>query len=560
MKPIALTVARLTAFALAASLACAPLHAQSVDEQQQQLLQLRATTLALIDALVTQGLLSRERADTILRQANQAAPTAPAGANTQASAPPPQIQRIPYVPETVRQQIRDEIKTEVLAQARSERWGEPGSLPDWLGRIGFDGDVRARGQSEMFAQTNLPAEIFRAQTSSPAWAPDLTNTTVDRQRLTLRARLGINAKLSDQVSTGLRLSTGTTSGPTSSSQTLGTQLNKASVVLDRAFLRWQPPAGMQGLSADFGRMPNPFYSTDLSWADDLSFDGVAASIRHSLASRQQFFATAGVFPLEELNLSTRDKWLLGVQAGAELPLMKGATLKVGLAAYDFRHVAGVRETNPPPSGPRSGTQSYFASQYPSSLRLKGNTLVNLNDPTSTAAPTWGLASRFRPVNLTTALNLSFFAPVMVNLSLDWIENTGFDLADIRTRSGTTLPTLAAKTTALQGRLGVGMQSLARRGDWQGFASYRHMERDAWIDGFTDTTWHLGGTNYKGWSLGGGYALDRNFWLGLRWTSTRNLDDGARFLAVPGDPSSLSGNLSSAPLRIDVLQLDLNARF
>ncbi|MCV2365143.1 putative porin [Paucibacter sp. DJ1R-11] len=558
MKPNARIAAHLTVLALAASLASAPVQAQSSDEQLQQLQQLRATTLALIDAMVNQGLLSRERADTILRQANQA--SAPPSTAASAAAATPKIQRIPYVPETVRQQIRDEIKTEVLAQARGERWGEPGSLPEWLGRTTIEGDVRVRSQSEMFSETNLPAEIFRAQTSSPAWAPDLTNTTVDRQRLTLRARLGILSKLSDQVSTGLRLSTGTTSGPTSSSQTLGTQLNKASVVLDRAWLRWQRPAGATAMSADFGRMPNPFYSSDLSWPDDLSFDGVAASVRHSLSTRQQFFATAGVFPLEELNLSARDKWLIGAQVGAELPVVDGASLKVGLAAYEFRHVAGTRESNPPPSGPRSGTQNYFASQYPSSLRLKGNTLINLNDPSSTAAPTWGLASRFRPINLNTTLNLSYFAPVMVNLSLDWIKNTGFDLADIRARSGAALPNLEAKTNALQGRLGVGMQSLARRGDWQAFASYRHMERDAWIDGFTDTTWHLGGTNYKGWSLGGSYALDRNFWMGLRWASTRNLDDGVRFLAVPGDASSLSGNLSSAPLRIDVFQLDLNARF
>ena len=98
------------------------------------------------------------------------------------------------------------------------------------------------------------------------------------------------------------------------------------------------------------------------------------------------------------------------------------------------------------------------------------------------------------------------------------------------------------------------------GEWQVSAALRKFERDAWIDGFTDTSWHLGGTNYKGWSLGGSYALDLRFWMSARWTSTRNLDDGVRYLAVPGDAASLSGNLSSAPLRIDVFQLDLHARF
>ncbi|QPF73064.1 outer membrane receptor for ferric coprogen and ferric-rhodotorulic acid [Roseateles sp. DAIF2] len=551
----------LTTALAAAALIAQPAQAQSAVDEKQELAQLRATTLALIEALVGQGLLSRERADTIVRQAQQAGAQAAAPA-VAGGTPAPKVVRVPYVPETVRQQLREEIKTEVLAQARSERWGEPGALPEWLGRISIEGDVRVRSQTEMLDDGNVPAHVFRSQTESPAWAPDLSNTTQNRDRLTLRARLGVNALLTEQVSAGLRLSTGTTSGPTSSSQTLGTSFNKASLVLDRAWLRWNAALGWRPLSLEAGRMANPFYSTDLAWADDLSFDGAALKLNHETAGRQRYFATAGAFPLEELSQSGRDKWLLGAQLGAELPLAEGVSAKLGLAAYEFRHVAGVRENEPPPTGPLAGTKPYQSSQYPSSLRLKGNTLINLNDPTSAAAPTWGLASRFRPVNLTGSVSFSQLAPVLVDLSLDWIKNTGFDLADIRARAqaGTALDNLREMTTAWQGRIGLGRRALERRGDWQAYMAYRKVERDAWIDGFTDTTWHLGGTNYKGWSLGGSYALDKRFALGLRWTSTRNLDDGLRFLAVPGDPSSLSGTLSSAPMRIDVFQLDLSGRF
>uniref|UniRef100_UPI003137AD8C putative porin n=1 Tax=Variovorax sp. YR752 TaxID=1884383 RepID=UPI003137AD8C len=107
---------------------------------------------------------------------------------------------------------------------------------------------------------------------------------------------------------------------------------------------------------------------------------------------------------------------------------------------------------------------------------------------------------------------------------------------------------------------LGTPRLVERGDWQGFVALRKFERDAWIDAFTDTTWHLGGTNYKGFSVGGSYTLDRNTTFGARWTSTRNLDDGYRFLAVPGDPTSVSGNLSSAPLKIEVIQIEVQSRF
>ncbi|WP_457355339.1 putative porin [Roseateles sp. P5_D6] len=543
---------------LTAALVAAPVCAQTASDKEE-IARLRATTQALIDALVAQGLLTRDKAEAILKQAQSTA-AAPAPA-TPADAAAPKVLRIPYVPETVRQQMRDEIKAEVLAQAKGERWGQPDALPDWVGRIRVGGDIRARAQSEFFDDHNLPAEVYRAQTASPAWAPDLTNTTTDRQRLTLRARLEVDAKLSDQVLASVRLATGNTANSaTSTTQTLGNDFNRYTIGLDRAYIRWQPPTFSNGLSADFGRLPNPFYSTDLAWPDDLAFDGVAAKLSHAFTPQRSLFATAGVFPLEELNLSTHDKWLLGGQVGGEIDLARGVRFKLGLAAYEFHRIEGQREANPPPSGPRNGATSYFASQYPASLRLKGNTLISLNDPTSTAAPTWGLASRFRPVNLTLGLQLDSLLPVPVGFTLDWIKNTKFDLKDIEARAGVALPDLREKTTAVQGRLQAGAPKISRRGDWQAFAAFRMVERDAWVDGFTDTTWHLGGTNYKGWSMGGNYGLDRGFWLGVRWTSTRNLDDGVRFLAVPSDPTSLSGNLSSAPLRIDVLQLDLNVRF
>lgn len=534
-----------------------PAHAQASD--REELARLRATTQALIDALVAQGLLTRDKAEAILKQA-QATAAAPQP-QPQAEAAAPKVLRIPYVPETVRQQMREEIKAEVLAQARTERWGQPGALPEWMAGIKLGGDLRVRGQGEFFDRDNVPAEAYRAQTASPAWSPDLANTTTDRTRLTLRARLELEARLSERLMAGLRLATGSVgSSATSTSQTLGNDFNRYTVGLDRAYLRWQPDVLGQDLRADFGRMPNPFYGTDLAWPEDLAFDGVAARLAHAFTPQRSLFATAGIFPLEELALSTKDKWLLGAQLGGEAELARGVQFKLGLAAYDFRHMEGQRESNPPPSGPRNGATSYFASQYANSLRLKGNTLINLNDPTSTAAPTWGLASRFRPVNLTAALQLDGVLPVPVGFTLDLIRNTGFDLKSIEARAGVPLPELKEKSNAAQARIQAGAARIARRGDWQAFAAWRLVQRDAWIDGFTDTTWHLGGTNYKGWSLGANVGLDRNFWLAARWTSTRNLDDGVRFLAVPGDPASVSGNLSSAPLKIDVLQLDLNARF
>ncbi len=584
----------LAALALAGCLAGTPAWA----DDRAALEQLRATTLALIEALVSQGLLSRERAETLLRQAERpaaaavAAPDAPGPPSASgwgspptgaAAAAPRSVIRVPYVSETLRAQIRAEIKNDVLAQARQERWADPRAVPEWLRGVTIEGDARVRWQADRFDAPvylrdaagaviggafgnlcdivggNLPAQCYRAQAvagTSPAWAPDLSNTGTDRSRLTLRARVGINASISDETSLGLRLSTGSTNAPTSSSQTLGTQLNKASVVLDRAFVRWQPRADLRLLA---GRIANPFFGSDLSWPDDLSFDGLALQAERSFGASVSAFATLGAFPLEEFSLSKRDKWLYALQLGAQGGWGANAQWRLGLAVYDFNRVEGQREQGLPPSEPRAGTVPYLTAQYPASVRAKGNTLINLNPRDSTAAASWGLASKFRPVNLTGTLTLRNFEPFELSLGLDLLRNTAFDLADIRARAG--LPDLSGllpKTAGLQAQVQFGKPRLADRGDWKLAAAFRRFERDAWVDGFTDTTWHLGGTNYQGWQFGGQYAFDRRSSVGLRWTSTRNLDDGVRTLL--GTPPVPAGNLSSAPLKIDVLQIDLSTRF
>lgn len=542
----------------------------------QQVQQLQATTLALIDALVEQGLLSRARADALVRAAaakaaapaavsgvvapavadaaapGWGAPVAAAGAAVAAARP---VQRVTYLSETARSELREAIKLDVLEQARTEGWADARQVPGWVKAVRLSGDLRVRAQSDRYDPANLPAEEYQLQNllaSTPAWAPDLTNTTEDRSRLTLRARLGVDVKVSDDTSAGLRLSTGNTSGPTSSSQTLGTSFNKLSLVLDRAWLRWEPRYDLR-LTA--GRMAQPFFGTDLLWPDDLSLDGVAAAGELTLASGLYLFATGGAFAMEELALSSQDKWLYGLQVGADWTISPTAQLRVGLAVYDFQHVEGVRENDPRPTGAAASTTAYQGSEYPRSLRQKGNTLINLNDPTSTASPVWGLASKFRPINLTAAMLVKSFDPMQLTLSLDWVKNSAFDIDDIAQRAGDPrVRDVLAKTTGLQARVQFGDAQLSERGRWQGFAAMRKFERDAWIDGLTDTTWHTGGTNYQGWTLGGHYAFDRRSSLGLRWTSTRNLDDQVFTDTFP------QGTLSGAPLKIDVLQVELNTRF
>lgn len=559
---------------LLVSLTLQPARAQEASDVEQ----VRATTMAILQALVDNGLLSRDKADAIVRQAQQAArakaeAAGSAAPKTAVSEPTGRnVIRVPYVSETTKAEIREQLRQDVLAQAKTERWGNPDALPDWTRRITIDGDVRVREQYEMFDPDNqsadAPTAVFLSQNrpAGPyvAWSPDLTNTTHDRNRLTLRARLGVTANLGEGVQTGLRLATGSNTSPVSTSQTLGgngsangSNLGKYSIWLDRAYVQWQPRADVT-LSA--GRFANPFYGTDLTWPDDLNFDGLAASYKNALNARNQLFATVGAFPLQEFETTSADKWLYGAQIGSKYTLDYNTSFDIGLAYYNFNNVEGVLDPSDKPDALVLAASSYGSSEYPKGVRQKGNTLIRVNPPydsgSTALTPVWGLASKFRPLDLSFGVTLNQFASLPMRATFDYVKNTGFNLSDIRERSGQQVIDVAKKNTALQARLDVGARKIDKAGDWQAFLAWRRLERDAWIDAFTDTTWHLGGTNYQGWSLGGQYGVAPRTSVGARLTSTQNLSDGQ----VVNNGSGNGVTTSSAPLKIDVFQLELNSRF
>lgn len=558
---------RLGVLALASSLVFLSGHAAADERSDTE--QVRATTLALMQALIDNGLLSKEKADEIVRQAQKSGPVAAAPADSAADKSKPAVVRVPYVSETTKAEMRDQIKQDVLAQARTERWGEPGALPDWLSRVAVEADLRVRLQGDLFDKDNLAPDSsngYATQTGSSAlagsslgWSPDLSNTQHDRSRMTLRARLGVRSELGEGVSAGLRLTTGATSGPASTSQTLGNSLNKYTVVLDRAYVKFAGDSGMQGSA---GRFSNPFFGSDLTWPDDINFDGVAVSFKPTVGDSGALFMTAGAFPLREFETSSKDKWLYGAQVGGAFVVAPKTSFRLGLAAYDFKGIEGRPETTVQPTGPSANVRPYLLTEYQVGVRQKGNTLIRVNQYDATGATVWGLASKFLPVNLSADLTFSQFNPFNIRLSADYVKNVGFKLDEIRTRSGLTngngqaLP-LASQTTAVQLKLVAGVDQIDRAGQWQGTLAFRRLERDAWVDAFTDTTWHLGGTNYQGWSLGGQMGVAPRTAVGLRWTSTRSLPDATIYTDQFNNTST---SLSNTPLKIDVLQLELNSRF
>lgn len=524
--------------------------------EREELLQIRATTLNLIEVLVKEGVLSQEGADKLLAQAKEkAAAEAQMVERTEAAkAKDSKVVRVPYIPQFVRDEIRDQVRNElredvtqdVLAQAKNERWGVPGVLPDWTSRIKLKGDIRLRSQGEYFGADNGPA--FDWQASNEQNANVLLNTTEDRQRLRARLRLGLDAKITESITAGVRLTTGDTDNPVSTNQNLGNYGNRYQLVVDQAFLRYDAinGNGNRWLLLSGGRIPNPWLSTDLVWDIDLGFEGVAATVSRHISSGEGLYAeddsdrsvylTLGAFPLStERSVFGYDKakWLYGAQLGIDWLFKNRNRLEMGLAYYDYRNIEG----RPDPLA--TGRNDWTAPAF----QQKGNSTFDIQ---GTGLPPYGLVSDFNIVNLTARYDIARFAPAHVILIADYARNIGFDRAEILARTGLDVE---ERTNAYQVGVTVGWPEITKRRDWQVFGFYKHLERDAVLDTFTDSDFHLGGTDAEGWILGGSYGLADNTWLTLRWMSADEIngryDDGAP---------------EAAPFAIDVLQVDLNAKF
>jgi hypothetical protein len=511
---------------------------------------LQQTVSDLIDALVKQGTISSEQGDLLTKQLQ---PQLQSPAPYELPAPQsPDTLRVPYVPEAVKNAIRDEVRiglredlsNDIIGQARQERWGMPGVLPEWVDQIKIKGDLRLRHQSDLFADDNAAqtyvnfSELNRAGGYGKSDNPFL-NTTENRNRERMRLRLGVDAKVNEQTLVGMRLATGNSSDPVSTNQTLGNTSRPYTILLEQAYLRYNMYDfdGYKRMTVWGGRMPNPWVSTDLVWDGDLNFEGVAATYRFKLGEEDglsdlanisdMLFVTVGAFPLQEIELSSHDKWLLGAQFGGEWISDGQSRFTVALAYYDYRNIVGERNT----------LDSKLTDFTAPDFMQKGNTLFDIRNDTDVATDRWALASDYNEINLTMRADLASFSPIHVVLTGDYVKNNGFKEEQVSALTGYTE---TARTTGHQVQLAVGWPQITYPRDWRISAAYKHLERDAVVDAFTDSDFHLGGTDAEGWILGVEYGLMENTAFNFRWLSADAID--------------------GPPLGVDVVQLDVNVKF
>jgi hypothetical protein len=514
--------------------------------ERESLEEVRATTMSLIELLVQEGVLSKQKADTLLQQAQQARQKAKEEAEALAAQNPqpldqavsgqPKAIRVQYVPEHVKNEMRAEIEQDVMKKLNYKA-GERLGIPEWIDRIEWTGALRLRYQEDMFSDSNTIPGTLNNEVQNMV----VNNTTEDRQRQRVRAFFGANIHINEWLDGGIRFTTGMLQTPVTPNQTEGFSQGKFVFGLDRAFLEAKP---YDWLTLSGGRFANPFFTgnqvfgTDLLWDPDLAFDGFVARANPAINRHWKLFSSVGAFPIEEVESSNTnkagDKWLYAAQGGIEWTASNDSKVKLGVAYYDFKNVEGQR--NP------VNDSLQYAGTVPL-WRQKGNHTFSINDGTTNGAlcgstnGLCGLASQFQLINFTGEVDLAVFDPVHVILHGAYVQNIGFDEKEIQRRTGNTYK---KENEGYELALMVGHPMIKKLHDWQVFGGYRRLEADAMLDGFTDSNFRLGGTDAKGFYVGAQYGVGKNAWLSSRYVS--------------------ADEISGLPFSVDTFFVDFNGRF
>jgi Putative porin len=538
----------------------------------------------LVRVLVRDGALSVEMGDSLIRQAEAEAAKARAAAQLAAGQLPGAAQgaiRVPYIPETVRQQIRDELRAEIMNQPPGPSWVAPReSVPDWTRRVTIHGDVRFRSQSALYSRTNSNAifnfaainAIGPVDIENPFTPLPLLNTRRDRwNQLRLRARLGFDAVVTKGVTAGITLATGNDDGPISTNQVLGGGFGKKDIWLDKAWVKVAPEPWM---AATFGRFEKPFASSDLLYDQDLNLDGVALSFSTAdmLGENTQVSLTGGAFSLDfgsadqPVFSATKEKiphtYLFSAELAGTTTVSDTVKLKLAAGYHMFRNVQGQLSA---PCDLAAGAPECSTDRLRPIFLGKGNTLSPLrqivDDPTFLARPQFlGLTFGYRVLDANASVEFPVSEDMDLHISGNYVKNLAFKESDIcrngqlgqpvnnggiqgngRDFCGVTSPVnFVGGDTGYRFEALLGRRDIKTSGQWQVRAGYRYLESDAVLDSLTDSDFHLGGTNAKGYFLGASYGLFDGVTVGGRWMS--------------------ANEVAGEPFAIDVLQVDLEAKF
>ena len=182
------------------------------------------------------------------------------------------------------------------------------SIPSWIKKIKISGDLRLRYEG-----------IFnRKEKQKDGSLKDIK----DRQRYRFRARLFLDAPISDEISAHIMLCTNQDKNreATTANQNFSDDFNDKGIYIHRAYAVYKPK-WLKGLELGGGKFKNTFLHTDIIWDPDVNPEGFYERYQYLKFKTFQPFIHLGQMVVNEVNKG-KDAYLYIYQLGSDINFKK----------------------------------------------------------------------------------------------------------------------------------------------------------------------------------------------------------------------------------------------
>ena len=291
-----------------------------------------------------------------------------------------------------------------------------------------------------------------------------------RHRHRIRARIGVEGKVSSITTVMVQLATGS-DDPVSTNQTLDGAFSTKNIGLDLAYLQIKPEQ-VAGLTIKGGKFKNPFYKpgkSELIWDSDWNPEGGVAHFTKKAEDLSFTLIGAGLW-IDERS-SGDDSWMGAGQGLVKYNLEDSKTaFTLGGSYFNYVNTEGFGIFHDASEPMGNSTNTYISSDETDTF------LVYAND--------YELFELF--AEMSTQVN-----EMPVTVMFDYVNNTAADSLNDGWLAGI--------------RLG----KTKNPGSWSLRYIYREVKKDAVLGTFTDSDFRGGGTDAKGHEFGGALRLDKN---------------------------------------------------
>lgn len=294
-----------------------------------------------------------------------------------------------------------------------------------------------------------------------------------RNRERIRARLGANAKVSEEVDAAIGIASGSPDDPVSRNQTLTGGFTAKDFLLDYAYVDWHPNV-IKGLNLLGGKMIRPFDAvSDIIWDGDVTPEG--AALKYAFGEGWKVNVVGGAFAVEERSAAD-DTMLYGAQVKLSGSLAENLLAAIGVSYYQFENVQGFAVLDP------AGKKSSYGNSV--------NSVVEDGKTNKLYKYGYELVEPFVSLSVTSPVPVTVFANYVNNMDPD-DDNVGY---------------------AAGAKLGKANDP----GTFELSYTYKKVEKDATLGLLTDSDAWGGGTDGKAHVISAGYQISKNWQAGITY--------------------------------------------